>query len=204
MYCSKCGAIVAEGAAFCAACGQPTSGAPPAAAGASMGAGAAAVAAALPPRRYAGFWLRLVAYIIDGVVISVPLLLIFGVLLVATGLSSTMSGMHPGEGPGNVLAVLGAALIFAAIGIAAIGGWLYSALMESSPWQATLGKLALRLEVTDLAGRRISFGRASGRYFGKFVTGLIPLGIGYILAGFTEKKQAIHDMIAGCLVLRKA
>jgi uncharacterized RDD family membrane protein YckC len=61
----------------------------------------------------------------------------------------------------------------------------------------------LNLKVTDLSGQPISFGRASGRYFAKIITGMIPLGIGYILAGFTEKKQAIHDMIASCLVLRK-
>jgi uncharacterized RDD family membrane protein YckC len=74
--------------------------------------------------------------------------------------------------------------------------------LESSSWQATIGKKVLGLAVTDTEGRRISFGRASGRYFAKFVTNLIPLFIGYILTGFTERKQAIHDMIAGCLVLR--
>ena len=56
--------------------------------------------------------------------------------------------------------------------------------------------------VTDMDGNRITFGRASGRYFAKIISGLIPLGIGYILAGVTEKKQALHDMIASCLVLR--
>ncbi|MGB6469852.1 MAG: RDD family protein, partial [Candidatus Acidiferrales bacterium] len=69
-------------------------------------------------------------------------------------------------------------------------------------WQGTLGKRALGLLVTDLEGRRVSFGRASGRYFGKIVSALI-LMIGFIMAGFTEKKQALHDMLAGCLVLRK-
>jgi uncharacterized RDD family membrane protein YckC len=77
-------------------------------------------------------------------------------------------------------------------------------MMESSSWQGTLGKRALSIEVTDMAGQRISFGRASGRHFSKLITNLIPFAIGYILAGFTEKKQALHDMIASCLVLRKA
>jgi len=81
--------------------------------------------------------------------------------------------------------------------------WLYYAGMESSVYQGTLGKMALGLMVTDLEGRRITFGRASGRYFAKIISGLIPLGIGYAMAGFTEKKQALHDMIASCLVLRK-
>lgn len=63
--------------------------------------------------------------------------------------------------------------------------------------------MALGLTVTDLQGRRVTFARASGRFFAKIITGLIPLAIGYIMAGFTEKKQALHDMIASCLVLRK-
>jgi uncharacterized RDD family membrane protein YckC len=58
--------------------------------------------------------------------------------------------------------------------------------------------------VTDPAGRRVSFGRATGRHFGKIITNMVPLLIGYIMAGFTEKKQALHDMLAGCLVLRRS
>ncbi len=88
--------------------------------------------------------------------------------------------------------------------VAVVGPWLYHAFLESSEWQATAGKKALGLVVTDLGGARISFARASGRHFAKLITGLIPLGVGYILAGVTEKKQALHDMIAGCLVLRKS
>ena len=81
--------------------------------------------------------------------------------------------------------------------------WLYFAGFESSSWQATPGKRVLNLVVTDLSGTRISFARATGRYFGKWVTGLIPVFIGYILAGITERKQALHDMIASTLVLRR-
>jgi uncharacterized RDD family membrane protein YckC len=73
--------------------------------------------------------------------------------------------------------------------------------MESSSKQATLGKMALALKVTDLQGRRISFARATGRHFAKIISGMILL-IGYIMAGFTERKQALHDMIAGTLVIR--
>ena len=62
--------------------------------------------------------------------------------------------------------------------------------------------MALGLQVTDLEGRRISFGRASGRFFGKIISAMI-LYIGFMMAGFTEKKQALHDMIAGTLVIRK-
>ena len=79
---------------------------------------------------------------------------------------------------------------------------IYFAFMESSARQATLGKQALGIIVTDLNGNRIYFGKATARYFGKFISGLI-LGIGYIMAGFTEKKQALHDMMARCLVVKK-
>jgi uncharacterized RDD family membrane protein YckC len=74
--------------------------------------------------------------------------------------------------------------------------------MESSSWQATLGKKVLNLRVTDLYGAPVSFSRATGRHFGKLITGLIPLGVGFMLAGLTERRQALHDMLASCLVLR--
>jgi uncharacterized RDD family membrane protein YckC len=80
--------------------------------------------------------------------------------------------------------------------------WIYYAGFESSHLGATPGKWALGIYVTDLEGKRISFGRASGRYFGKIVSGLI-LGIGYMMAGFTEKFQALHDTMADCLVWKK-
>ena len=88
------------------------------------------------------------------------------------------------------------------VSLAILGGWLYHAKMESSSWQATLGKKALNLRVTDMAGARVTFGRATGRHFAKLITGLIPLGVGFALAGLTERRQALHDMLAGCLVLR--
>jgi uncharacterized RDD family membrane protein YckC len=89
-----------------------------------------------------------------------------------------------------------------AILLIVIGQWLYYALMESSGRQATLGKLALGIVVTDLNGNKITFGRATGRYFGKILSGMI-FAIGYIMAGFTERKQALHDIMAGCLVVLK-
>ena len=79
--------------------------------------------------------------------------------------------------------------------------WLYFALMESSSKGATLGKMAIGIRVTDLQGRRISFGRATGRYFAKLFSSMI-FGIGYLMAAFTQQKQALHDMVAGCLVTK--
>lgn len=79
--------------------------------------------------------------------------------------------------------------------------WLYWSLLESSGAQATLGKRLLGLKVTDLANRRITFGRATGRFFGKILSGL-TFTVGFMMAGFTEKKQALHDIVAGTLVVR--
>jgi len=153
--------------------------------------------------RYAGFWLRFLAYLIDdlllgfvGFLVSLPF--IGGIVFSAIGISKDPEAAE--NIAAGVFGILGS--IFGMILIIAAMGWLYFALMESSKNQGTLGKMALGLKVTDMEGNRISFGRASGRYFGKILSGMI-LMIGYILAGLTEKKQALHDMISSCLVLRK-
>ena len=153
--------------------------------------------------RYAGFWLRFVAYLIDDLILGfagflVSLPFVGGIILAAIGI-----GEHPEFDEKTFLGIAGIlGSVFGLVAIITVMGWLYFSLMESSKTQATLGKMALNLKVTDLEGNRISFGRATGRYFGKIVSGMI-LYIGYILAGLTEKKQALHDMMAGCLVVRE-
>jgi uncharacterized RDD family membrane protein YckC len=155
--------------------------------------------------QYAGFWLRVVAYLIDSVVISLAFMALFIPFAIVTGLTAVLGNIHPGEDPREVGAVLGGTFflgLFTVVSLAFLGGWLYHAKMESSSWQATLGKKALNLRVTDLYGAPVSFSRATGRHFGKLITGLIPLGVGFMLAGLTERRQALHDMLASCLVLR--
>jgi uncharacterized RDD family membrane protein YckC len=98
-------------------------------------------------------------------------------------------------------AVAEAARTSAAGTISTVVGWLYYALMESSAKQATVGKMALGIIVTDLEGRGIGFGRATGRYFAKILSALI-LGIGFLMAAFTERKQGLHDMVASTLVVK--
>lgn len=93
----------------------------------------------------------------------------------------------------TVIPLLGLLMLFA-------GRWLYYALMESSNWQATLGKRAFGIKVTDDAGRRVSFGIATGRYFGAAISNMI-LYVGYMLAGWTARKQALHDLMAGTCVV---
>jgi uncharacterized RDD family membrane protein YckC len=154
---------------------------------------------------YAGFWLRFVAYLIDGVILGVAIFALVIPLLFLTGLAATLERLpHHLDGqisPTAIAAIVLLALTFVAVAV--LLKWLYFAYLESGEKQATWGKQALGLYVTDGAAERISFGRASGRFFAKIISGLIPLGIGYIMAGFTERKQALHDMIAGCLVLRR-
>jgi len=154
-----------------------------------------------PTVRYAGFWRRFVAYMIDNVIVGIVALLLFIPALAILGVGIGAGMMEEsGSGIGILLAFIAAYM--AAILLFVVLHWLYYALMESSNKQATLGKLALGIVVTDLNGQRISFGRATGRYFGKIVSGMI-LSIGYIMAGFTEKKQALHDIMASCLVVMK-
>jgi uncharacterized RDD family membrane protein YckC len=213
MFCSGCGRAIPEGTAFCPQCGRSMGTPAPVAAGAGAPVNVAAPAAYIPPTpsvpmavapglAYAGFWLRLVAYIIDSLIISVVAGAIILILFFATGFAAIVRNSSDNPNTDVFQGTVLMAIILVAIG-ALFGVWLYYALMESSRHQATLGKMTLGLIVTDLRLQPISFGRASGRFFAKFITGLIPLWIGYIMAGFTAKKQALHDMIAGCLVLRK-
>ena len=199
MFCSKCGATMPEGTTFCPACGQPVSAAPAAVMASGSGEGVVAVyaPAAARPVYYAGFWLRFVAYLLDIVAIWIVALPIYLVLGAALGLSMSSIARNPDAMA--VSSALGGILLFE--GCVLIGVWLYYAFLESSAWQGTLGKKVLGLRVTDLDGNRISFGRASGRFFAKLVSNFTMM-IGYIMAGFTEKKQALHDMIAGCLVVK--
>jgi uncharacterized RDD family membrane protein YckC len=215
MYCSKCGAQLTEGTAFCSGCGQPVSGPPVAPSSYSAPAMATAPAGGIPsfasappmavpfPSPYAGFWLRVVAHIIDSLIAGVVIGIFFLLGLAFVGIGS-LTEMFRGMENSAAAPPVAFILMMVFIGIAALfAGWIYYAYMESSPNQGTLGKMALGLIVTDLQGRRVTFGRASGRFFARIVTGMIPLGIGFMMAGFTERKQALHDMIAGCLVLRK-
>ena len=133
--------------------------------------------------------------------IGIGILVLLGVGMVGVESIRTMFANMNGENP-EIPAAMISAILFVSLASILLA-WIYNAAMESSRHQGTLGKMALGLTVTDLGGRPIGFGLASGRYFAKIITGLIPLGIGYAMAGFTEKKQALHDMIASCLVLRK-
>ena len=209
MHCSSCGAATADGSAFCGSCGRPIIGYSVAQASAGAPAvGAASEVATTATRTYAGFWLRFVAYVIDGLIVGAAVIVVAAIAIgflgtegIREALDQTSRGMNQ-PNPVFPWGLFAAILVLATVSV--LAQWLYFAGMESSQYQGTLGKMALGLVVTDMNGQPISFARASGRFFSKLITGLVPFAIGYIMAGFTEKKQALHDMIASCLVLRKA
>jgi len=154
---------------------------------------------------YAGFWLRFVAYLIDSLLMSVALGLIIIPLALMTGALAHFEALaHSRGGQPDPAAVMGIiSLLLTFVGISVLLSWLYHAYFESSDWQATPGKRVLSIYVTDMNGQRISFLHATGRFFAKIITGLIPLFLGYIMAGFTQRRQALHDMLASTLVVRR-
>lgn len=156
-------------------------------------------------KEYAGFWLRFVAYIIDYIIIWVVQAFIAIPILAAVGInfvqnSGNMENMNETEIFGMIAGIVAAASATALL--TAILVILYYTFMESSKFQATVGKLALGLIVTDENGAPLDFVKALIRNVSKIISSMILL-IGYIMAGFTEKKQALHDIIAKTLVVKK-
>lgn len=143
-----------------------------------------------PPRgtitfdaRPIGFWARVVASIVDTIVtfiVAIVTAFVFGCVIGVIGGNAEFVGQL--------------------IGICA--SWLYCALMEASEVQATLGKLVIGAKVVDANGDRLTFGRATGRHFAKYLSTFLLL-IGYIMVAFDERKRGLHDMIAGTYVISR-
>ena len=188
LFCNQCGGQNPAGATFCSKCGGSLIGVP------QPLATTATRPVVSTPARYGGFWIRFVAALIDGILVQV-VVVPFGALMGgAIGVAGVATSM-PGEGTRLVSVIVGVVL-------GLLGSWIYEAAMESSSLQATLGKMIFGMKVTDGNGNRISFMRATGRHFAKYLSSLI-LFIGYIMAGFTARKQALHDIIADTLVIRR-
>jgi uncharacterized RDD family membrane protein YckC len=152
---------------------------------------------------YAGFWLRFAAWLIDYVLLYVVFMVVTFVVSLLVGIvAGFAAGLHKVDSDdlqqNPMLLLLYAFLLVLFV----VGSWLYYAFQEAGKHQATLGKRAVQLMVTDRQGARIGFGRATGRFFGKIVSAL-PFYIGFMLAGWTQRKQALHDMMADTLVVRK-
>jgi uncharacterized RDD family membrane protein YckC len=159
--CSKCGTSNEDHAVYCQKCGQTLTGSAPA---------PVSPGAATTDEAYGGFWKRVLATLIDAVVVSA-----------VTGLII------------SITFGIGWFVVF-------FSQWLYEAFMTSSSWQATLGKRVLNMVVTDAQGQRITFARATGRHFAKWLSTMV-LGIGFLMVAFTRKKQGLHDMLADTYVV---
>jgi len=179
LTCPNCAAEVSGESRFCSRCGT---GLPAARALEQDLAGESA---------YGGFWRRVAAALLDGIVVQL-ISAIFGFVV---GILIFVFSPAPFEQTSAVLPT--SIALPAGIAIA----WLYFALMESSRRQATLGKRTMGVAVTDLDGERLSFWRASARHFAKFIS-IATLFIGFVLAAFTARKQALHDLLARSLVVR--
>ncbi len=203
MFCTNCGRESDDQAQFCQACGTALK---------SLGRepGIQQVMTTTTAVKYAGFWRRLAASLIDGTLICIvyfpfvlgSLLVIFLSGGVAPNLVGPVTHFFLGllflGGPPSSEWLTGRVVGGVIFGV---GTWIYYSVMQSSSKQATLGKMACGIIVTDLNGKRLSFGHAVKRELAKFISAL-TLFVGYFMAGFTKKKQALHDIITGCLVVK--
>jgi uncharacterized RDD family membrane protein YckC len=200
LTCEKCDAHIPEGASVCPQCEAPVSVAQIGPIYVLQSVPTSEVPrtiqelSALPPRpAFAGFWLRAIAYLVDTVLIS----LVFG--FIASFYPATFI-KFPDAASTSLTSLPQLTPVAFAITITA--NWLYYTIFEASVWQATPGKRVLRLYVADLNGQRATFARVAGRNAAKLISSLTFL-VGYLVAGITEKKQALHDILASCLVLRR-
>ena len=157
-------------------------------------------------KHYAGFWIRFAASLLDGIILSIPLTVIFFVvfflLFASSGVLNVLtdpSAMNGNISDQQMITIIVAYIIVLLVSL--IVPIFYFAGMHASKWQATIGKKLLKLKVTDLQGNRISFWRGLGRYLAMvFISSIFY--IGYIITAFTEKKQSLHDLIAGTVVIQ--
>ena len=136
-------------------------------------------------KSYGGFWKRVIAYLIDAFIIAFPVTMIFGTVIPQTMMTENVQVTSVAVSMPQVIML--------------VASWVYFAGLESSVWQATVGKKMLGMKVTDTSGEQIDFIKATIRYFAKIISSFI-LMIGFIMVAFTEKKQGLHDFIAGNLV----
>ena len=152
-----------------------------------------------PVFRYAGFWIRFVAVLIDGIIVGVVNWTIQALLL--GGMVAPMA-IRPNARPEEAFAAMGA--VFGAIGMGLLVGIALSSCYEAffiSRMGATPGKMVFGLKVVRPNGAPLTLGRAFGRYFAKMLSSM-TLTIGYIIAAFDAQKRSLHDMIADTRVVK--
>jgi uncharacterized RDD family membrane protein YckC len=193
--CSSCGNPALPDGKFCLFCGDVLAESPEKTspiAHPSNPKSEAETATPEPPE-YAGFWLRVWAGAIDvtlEALVALPVTAIVGFILYKIG-------GHFGLSPITSSYATGIAFIM----VLTIGAWLYAAFTESSSHRATLGKRIVGLQVVTASGDRLTFGQATVRHFMKFLS-LFTAAVGFMMAGWTKRRQALHDMPSDCVVIR--
>ena len=142
--------------------------------------------------RYAGFWIRFAAKFVDGIIMSVLLLLPMIAIMASMG-TFERSSEEPSE------AEMIVQLVFQIVYFAVYGAY---SIFFVGKYGATPGKMACKIKVVDGTGAKIGYGRATGRFFAEFLSGLICY-IGYIMVAFDEEKRALHDRICNTRVIYK-
>ena len=140
--------------------------------------------------KYAGFWRRFGAFILDTIILSLVTLVVGWSILLFAGF--TIDQEYLGESDISAFDFVNIIGFFI--------GSLYFVILEGSSMQATFGKRAFDLKVTNLSGGRITVGKAIGRYISKIVSGM-TLFIGFLMVVWTDKKQGLHDMMTETLVI---
>lgn len=188
MDCPNCGRQTYEGAARCSQCGEVLD---------------AEADKKLKEQeelsRYGGFFLRGVAWLIDELLVALPFLLVFG-LGFLLGIDNTFFyDKEVTVSEAKMKIEYSPSIPFLALFI--VTWWIYDALMTSSSYQATMGKKLLYLKITDVEGNRLSFLRATGRYFARIASWF--LGFGILMVAFTKRKRGLHDFLAKTVVVRQ-
>jgi uncharacterized RDD family membrane protein YckC len=194
--CTSCGNPLLPDGRFCLFCGDVLADVPqqPGIASQNMPPGLTDAKLAGPPE-YAGFWLRVWAGLIDVFLEALAAMLI--TLLV--WYVYTYFGPRSGISPITISYLAGIGFI----AVLAVGSWLYSAFAESSNWRATIGKRVMGLQVETARGERLNFGQASVRHFMKFLS-LFTAAVGFMMAAWTKRCQALHDMPVDSVVVKVA
>lgn len=182
MFCAQCGQWVADGDAACGRCGTAVHGT----AIGPLPVPASRVVPAAEPVRFAGFWRRFATLVVDAIVLFFPTAI---VRVLLGGDPFGTDGLF--DGPSALRWTAANAGLW----------WIYCAAFESSPAQGSLGQQLLGVRVCDDRLRRISFVRASARYFAQWLS-VLTCGLGYLVNLFTKKRQALHDLVAGCVLAR--
>jgi len=200
MFCTQCGAQNPDEAKFCFSCGNPLPSSATVVAAPPVTPASPPLAPPTVPRvEYAGFGRRLLAMLIDSLILSIPSGIIFLLFILPT----ITAAIHTEDADQIASMVLSSVFSWVWVGmLMSLIPLIYHSAFECSEYQATPGKMALGIIVTDMQGRRITFMRSLGRNLGKILSKMI-IYIGFLMVAFTEKQQGLHDMLADCLVVMK-